>query len=67
MLRIKVLNKKNHPFTNKIKLYGVSIETILIGSFVLIVLLMAAYYLQSHKNKKQANRHDITTKRTHSN
>jgi uncharacterized membrane protein len=63
MLRIKVLNKKNHPFTNKIKLYGMSIEAILIGSFVLIVLLMAAYYIQSHKKKKQTNPHSITTDR----
>jgi hypothetical protein len=55
MLRIKVLNKKNHPFSNKIKLYGMSIEAILIGSFVLIVLLMTAYYIQSHKKKKQTN------------
>jgi hypothetical protein len=63
MLRIKVLNKKNHPFTNRIKLYGVSIETILIGSFVLVVLVVGAYYFQSHKNRKQANPHGITTKR----
>lgn len=41
---IKILNRKNHPFTNKIKVHGVSIEIILIAAFVLIVLFLGAVY-----------------------
>ena len=52
MLRIKILNRKNHPFTNKIKVYGVSIEIILITSFILIVLLMMAVYIKRPSQKE---------------
>jgi len=52
MFRIKVLNKKNHPFTGKIKVYGISIEAILITAFIAIVLFLTGVYMQ---NKKQKN------------
>lgn len=63
MLRIKILDKKNHPFSNRLKLYGMSIEAILIGSFALVVLLMSAYYIQSRKKGQQKNLHSITSDR----
>ena len=56
MFRIKILHRRNHPFTNKIKVYGVSIEAILIGFFILIMFfLSAAYFSRRHKNKKEIN------------
>jgi hypothetical protein len=61
MLRIKVVNKKNHPFANKIKVYGISIEAILITFFILIVLLASASYLMpKHKKEKETIRPRIT-------
>ena len=51
MLRIKILNRKNHPFTNKIKIYGVSIEVILITFFILIVLFVMSVYIKRPSNK----------------
>ncbi len=59
MLRIKILNKKGHPFANKIKVYGISIEAILITFFVLIILFVSAVYLKQHP-KKETIRHSTT-------
>lgn len=53
MLRIKILDSKNHPFTNKIKVYGISIETILIIAFALVVLFVVAVYF-TRPVKKEA-------------
>ena len=60
MLRIKILNQKNHPFTHKIKLYGMSIEFILIAFFVLIVAFVTAVYVNQHFKKKITNHHGTT-------
>jgi hypothetical protein len=54
MFRIKILHRRNHPFTNKIKVYGVSIEAILIGFFILIVFFLSAVYF-SRRHKKEIN------------
>jgi len=62
MLRIKILNRKNHPFANKIKVYGMSLEAILITSFIVIVLFVTLFYLkQNHYKKKEKNLHGIIT------
>jgi hypothetical protein len=53
MLRIKILNRKYHPFTNKIKVYGISIEAILIASFILMVLFVMAVYIKRPPGNKQ--------------
>jgi hypothetical protein len=54
MPRIKVFSKKNRAGTHKIKIYGISIEAILIASFILIVLFVIAVWLvpASEKEKK---------------
>jgi hypothetical protein len=63
MLRIKTLNRKNHPFTNKIKVYGMSLETILITSFLIVVVFVLLFSLNQNRNKKKENsRHDIITR-----
>lgn len=60
MLWIKTLNRKNHPYTNKIKVYGISLEAILIVSFIVIVLfVMLSYLKQDHHGKKEKNSHGI--------
>jgi len=57
MCDIKILNRKNHPFTHKIKIYGVSIEVILIASFAFVVLFLAGVYIkQKYKRKPAINR-----------
>jgi hypothetical protein len=53
MLRIKILDRKNHPFSNKIKVYGISIEAILITFFILIVLFVTAVYIKGPFQKKK--------------
>ena len=45
MFCIKILNRRNHPYTNKIKVYGVNIEAILIGFFILIVFFYQLFTL----------------------
>ena len=40
MLRIKILNKKYYPYSNTLRVYGLSLENILITSFVAIVILV---------------------------
>jgi hypothetical protein len=62
MLRIKILNKNHHPFANKIKVYGISIEAILISSFILIVLFLAAVRLNQKNKKKDTIHHGTTTR-----
>lgn len=54
MIRIKALNNKNHPFSNKIKVYGLSLEAILITSFILIVLFAMAVYINRPHDMKTA-------------
>lgn len=53
MLRIKILNRKNHPFAYKIKVYGISIEAILLTFLILIVLFVMAVYIKGPSNKKK--------------
>ncbi|HEX7844792.1 MAG TPA: hypothetical protein VF476_03265 [Chitinophagaceae bacterium] len=65
MLRIKILNRKYHPYAGKVKMYGISLERILIISFVSIILLVGAVYIgQTYKKKKELhNNHDKDSRR----
>ena len=56
MPRIKILNRQNHPFTYKIKIYGISIEAILIAAFILIALLMIVVYVNGPSKKEKPAR-----------
>lgn len=62
MLWIKVLNRKNHPFTHKVKIYGISIETILIASFIGIVLLLIVVPAKQSHKQKQTIHHAVSTR-----
>lgn len=53
MLRIKILNRKNHPFTHAIKIYGMSIEVILTISFLAVVVFATAVYISQVRRKRK--------------
>jgi len=53
MLRIKILDNKNHPFAYKIKVCEISIEVILLTFFILIVMFVTVVYIKGHSNKKE--------------
>lgn len=54
-MRLKILNRKDYPFINKIKVYGVSIDAILILSFALIVLVVLTVYLKRPAQKSKVD------------
>jgi hypothetical protein len=53
MSDIKILNRRNHPYRHKIKVYGISIGIILVFFFILVVLFVIAVYSKQNKRAMQ--------------
>lgn len=50
---VKIVNRKSHSFTSQLKVYGVSLEAILISSFIIIVLFLLAVHIKQPAKKNK--------------